>query len=158
MPGPSGVPFLKITDRKKELLKTSGGKYVAPAPIENRFKEEFLIEQMMVVGEQQKFVSALIRPAEEALKNWCEREGVTWTSLAEMIKEPKVIEQYQTMVHAINPAFSHIEQIKKFTLIDKEWLAVQPDGSDAELTPTMKLKRRVIRKKYAQEIAALYDV
>lgn len=156
--GPSGEDFLKITDRKKELLKTSGGKYVAPAPIENRFKEEFLIEQMMVVGEQKKFVSALIVPAAEALQNWCQREGIAWTNFAEMIEHPKVVEQYQSIVHTINPNFSHIEQIKKFKLVAKEWLPVHPDGGEAELTPTMKLKRRVILKKFADEISSLYDV
>lgn len=154
--GPSGEEFLKITDRKKELLKTSGGKYVAPAPIENRFKEEFLIEQMMVVGEQKKFVSALIVPATEALQNWCQRENIAWTSLDEVVTNPKVVEHYQSIVHQINPNFSHIEQIKKFTLVPKEWLPVHPDGAEAELTPTMKLKRRVIRKKYANEINSLY--
>ncbi|NRB51452.1 MAG: long-chain fatty acid--CoA ligase [Saprospiraceae bacterium] len=154
--GPSGEEFLKITDRKKELLKTSGGKYVAPAPIENRFKEEFLIEQMMVVGEQKKFVSALIVPAAEALQNWCRRENIAWTSLEEVVTNPKVVEHYQSIVHQINPSFSHIEQIKKFTLVPKEWLPVHPDGAEAELTPTMKLKRRVIRKKYANEINSLY--
>ncbi|MBX2872205.1 MAG: long-chain fatty acid--CoA ligase [Saprospiraceae bacterium] len=154
--GPSGEDFLKITDRKKELLKTSGGKYVAPAPIENRFKEEFLIEQMMVVGEQKKFVSALIVPATEALQNWCQRENIAWTSLEEMVSNPKVVEHYQTIVHQINPNFSHIEQIKKFKLVPKEWLPVHPDGAEAELTPTMKLKRRVIRKKFADEISSLY--
>lgn len=155
--GPSGEDFLKITDRKKELLKTSGGKYVAPAPIENRFKEEFLIEQMMVVGEQKKFVSALIVPATEALQNWCQREAIEWTDLSEMIQHPKVVEQYQTIVHAINPNFSHIEQIKKFKLVAKEWLPVHPDGAEAELTPTMKLKRRVILKKFADDISGLYE-
>ncbi len=154
--GPSGEDFLKITDRKKELLKTSGGKYVAPAPIENRFKEEFLIEQMMVVGEQKKFVSALIVPATEALQNWCQRENITWTNLEEVVANPKVIEHYQTIVHQINPNFSHIEQIKKFKLVPKEWLPVHPDGAEAELTPTMKLKRRVIRRKYADQINSLY--
>lgn len=154
--GPSGEDFLKITDRKKELLKTSGGKYVAPAPIENRFKEEFLIEQMMVVGEQKKFVSALIVPATEALQNWCQRENIAWTSLEEVVTNPKVIEHYQSIVHQINPNFSHIEQIKKFKLVPKEWLPVHPDGAEAELTPTMKLKRRVILKKYANEINTLY--
>lgn len=154
--GPSGEEFLKITDRKKELLKTSGGKYVAPAPIENRFKEEFLIEQMMVVGEQKKFVSALIVPAPEALQNWCQRENIAWTNLDDVVANPKVIEHYQTIVHQINPNFSHIEQIKKFKLVPKEWLPVHPDGAEAELTPTMKLKRRVIRKKYANEINSLY--
>lgn len=154
--GPTGEEFLKITDRKKELLKTSGGKYVAPAPIENKFKEEFLIEQMMVVGEQKKFVSALIVPATEALQNWCEREQITWTDLDQMIEHPKVIDYYQSLVHQINPNFSHIEQIKKFKLIAREWLPVHPDGAEAELTPTMKLKRRVIRKKFAKDIANLY--
>lgn len=154
--GPSGEDFLKITDRKKELLKTSGGKYVAPAPIENRFKEEFLIEQMMVVGEQKKFVSALIVPATEALQNWCQRESIAWTNLDEAVANPKVVEHYQSIVHQINPNFSHIEQIKKFKLVPKEWLPVHPDGAEAELTPTMKLKRRVIRKKYAEEINSLY--
>lgn len=154
--GPSGEEFLKITDRKKELLKTSGGKYVAPAPIENRFKEEFLIEQMMVVGEQKKFVSALIVPAPEALQNWCQRQNIAWTNLDEVVTNPKVIEHYQSIVHQVNPNFSHIEQIKKFKLVPKEWLPVHPDGAEAELTPTMKLKRRVIRKKYANEINSLY--
>ncbi|MEZ4981189.1 MAG: hypothetical protein R2769_06300 [Saprospiraceae bacterium] len=68
--------FLKITDRKKELLKTSGGKYVAPAPIESKLKEDFLIEQVMIVGEQKKFVSAIINPAEDTLKEWCHRHEI----------------------------------------------------------------------------------
>ena len=74
-----------------------------------------------------------------------------------MIEHPKVVEQYQTIVHAINPNFSHIEQIKKFKLVAKEWLPVHPDGAEAELTPTMKLKRRVILKKFAHDISGLYE-
>ena len=156
VPGEGGRQFLKITDRKKELLKTSGGKYVAPAPIENRFREDFLVEQIMVVGEKQKFVSALIVPAEEALKNWCEHKGIPWTSLQEMITHPKVLGKYQKIIDKLNPQFSHIEQIKKFKLVPQQWLPVHEDQSESELTPTLKLKRRVIRKKFEKEIAEIY--
>jgi long-chain acyl-CoA synthetase len=154
--GPTGREFLKITDRKKELLKTSGGKYVAPAPIENRIKEEFLVEQMMVIGDKQKFVSALIVPAEEALKSYCNKKEIPWTSLDEIIKHPKVLKRYQKIIDTYNPEFSHVEQIKKFKLIAREWLPVHADGADAELTPTLKLKRRVIREKFSAEIMDIY--
>lgn len=154
--GPQGQPMLKITDRKKELLKTSGGKYVAPAPIESAFKEDFLIEQIMVVGEQRKFVSALMVPSAEALENWCQRQQIPWEGLSKAIKHPKVVECYQRIVDRLNPKFSHIEQIKKFCLIDKEWLPSHPNGEEAELTPTMKLKRRVIQSKFKDQIDELY--
>ena len=154
--GPGGREFLKITDRKKELLKTSGGKYVAPAPIENRIKEDFLVEQMMVVGDQQKFVSALIVPAEEALKSWCANNKIDWTTLEEITKNEKVIERYQRVIDKFNPEFSHVEQIKKFHITPKQWLPIHEDGSEAELTPTLKLKRRVIREKFKSEIDEIY--
>lgn len=154
--GPGGKKFLKITDRKKELLKTSGGKYVAPAPIENRIREDFLIEQIMVIGDKQKFVSALIVPSEEALKNWCVHKKMNWTTLEEMILHEKVIRKYQKVIDRYNPEFGHIEQIKKFKLIATPWLPIHEDGSDAELTPTLKLKRRVVREKYSNEITAIY--
>lgn len=154
--GPTGREFLKITDRKKELLKTSGGKYVAPAPIENRVKEEFMVEQMMVIGDKQKFVSALIVPAEEALKSYCNKKDIEWTSLPEILQHKKVLKRYQKIIDKYNPEFSHVEQIKKFKLIASPWLPFHEDGSDAELTPTLKLKRRVIREKFQKEIAAIY--
>jgi long-chain acyl-CoA synthetase len=154
--GADGKEFLKITDRKKELLKTSGGKYVAPAPIENRIKEDFLVEQLMVIGDNQKFVSALILPSEVALKNWCLHKKMEWTILAEMIRNEKVISKYQKVIDSYNPEFGHIEQIKKFKLIATPWLPIHEDGSLAELTPTLKLKRRVIIEKYSKEIAAIY--
>lgn len=155
--GPTGREFLKITDRKKELLKTSGGKYVAPAPIENRVKEEFLIEQMMVIGDKQKFVSALIVPAEEALKSYCAKKEIPWTSLAAIIQNEKVIKRYQKIINKFNPEFSHVEQIKKFKLIASPWLPIHDDGAEAELTPTLKLKRRVVREKYSAEIEEIYS-
>jgi long-chain acyl-CoA synthetase len=154
--GPGGQKFLKITDRKKELLKTSGGKYVAPAPLETRLKEEFLIEQIMVVGDQRKFVSALVVPAEEALREWCHAHGVHWEGVAAAIKHPEVISRYQHIFDKINPEFSQIDQVKKFTLVPSTWEAAKTDGSESELTPTMKLKRRVIMDKYAAEIEAMY--
>lgn len=154
--GPDGREFLKITDRKKELLKTSGGKYVAPAPIENRIKEDFLVEQIMVIGDKQKFVSALILPSEGALKNWCLHKKMEWTNFRDMIQNEKVIRKYQKVIDSYNPEFGHIEQIKKFKLISAPWLPVHEDGSLAELTPTLKLKRRVIREKYSAEIEAIY--
>ncbi len=160
----NGTKFLKITDRKKELLKTSGGKYVAPAPIENKFKEDFLIEQMMVIGESRKFVSALICPSAQALKDWCTENSVScvitpmeenpdlFRISTETLKNSKVIAKFQEIIDGFNPQFSHIEQIKKFTLLPQPW-----DVSTGELTPTLKLKRRVIREKYGNIIDGIYS-
>ena len=155
--GPKGKQYLKITDRKKELLKTSGGKYVAPAPIENKLKENFLIEQVMVVGDKQKFVSALIVPSEEALKEHCDGCGITWTSLSEMCDHQSVIDVYQTSIDKSNAGLSKFESIKKFKLLPVTWEAVRDDGTASELTPTMKLKRRVIREKFNLEIEDIYN-
>ena len=152
----NGTQFLKITDRKKELFKTSGGKYVAPAPIENALKEHFLVEQVMILGENQKFVSAIIVPAVEALKDWCGSHGVEWKNVAHAIQNPVVIEAFQKAVDQYNPDFSKVEQIKKFVLIADSWEPVKADGSEAELTPTMKLKRRVILDKYKNAIQQIY--
>ena len=154
--GENGVKFMKITDRKKELMKTSGGKYVAPAPIESRLKEEFLIEQVMVLGDNQKFVSALILPAEEALRDYCRHKEIEWTSLSEMVEHPVVQDKYQRILDKANEAFGKVEQIKKFRLLPDVWEPVKQDGSVSELTPTMKLKRRVILEKYNQQIEAIY--
>ena len=152
----NGFKFLKITDRKKELLKTSGGKYVAPAPIENKFREDFLIEQIMVVGDNQKFVSALIVPAIDALKDWCQHHGITWTQLSEIIDNQEVVKKYREILEKYNPNFSHVEQVKAFRLVADNWEPVKADGSVGELTPTMKLKRRVILQKYKGVIDEIY--
>ena len=156
--GANGQQFLKITDRKKELLKTSGGKYVAPAPIESLCKEDFLIEQIMVVGDKRKFVSALIVPAPEALENFCQENNIAWKGLNDAVQNPKVVAEYQRIIDGLNPSFSKIEQIKKFVLLPTDWDAVKEDGSAAELTPTMKLKRRVILEKFGKEIEEMYNV
>jgi len=152
-----GNQFLKITDRKKELLKTSGGKYVAPAPIESKLKEDFLVEQVMVVGDKQKFVSALIVPSPDALRDFCKQNDIEWTNLEEIVKCAPVQRKYQEIIDNVNPEFSHIEQIKKFAVLAATWDPNKSDGSDAELTPTLKLKRRVITKKYNQQIEEIYN-
>lgn len=152
----NGFKILKITDRKKELFKTSGGKYVAPAPIENKFRENFLIEQIMVVGDNQKFVSAIIVPAVEALKDWCQNNNVGWSELAEVINNQDVLKKYDEIIKKYNPEFSHVEQIKAFKLVSDTWEPVKADGSSGELTPTMKLKRRVLLEKYQGIIQEIY--
>ncbi|MEP7322851.1 MAG: long-chain fatty acid--CoA ligase [Saprospiraceae bacterium] len=154
--GKDGTKFLKITDRKKELFKTSGGKYVAPAPIENKLKEDFLIDNVMLVGDGLKFISALIVPAEDSLKNWCNEQRIPWTTMKEMCDNPKVIALFQNVIDRYNPLFGHIEQIKKFELISDIWQITKPDGSEGELTPTLKLKRRMLKTKYADVIRSMY--
>jgi len=154
--GPGARKFLKITDRKKELLKTSGGKYVAPTPIESMLKEHHLVEQAMVVGENMKFVSALIVPSTEGLRDWCKKHGVQWTTLAQMIENPKVLHRYEMLLERVNPHFSHVDQLKKFALISEPWEAVKTDGTEAELTPTLKMKRRVILQKCSRQIEEMY--
>jgi long-chain acyl-CoA synthetase len=113
----AGNKFLKITDRKKELLKTSGGKYVAPAPIESKCRENFFIEQIMVVGESKKFVSAVIVPAFPVLEQWAAENGITFTYRSDLVANPKVLAKYQGIIDEINPNFSHIEQIKEVQII-----------------------------------------
>lgn len=154
--GQAGYTFLKITDRKKELLKTSLGKYIAPSPIESVFKEHRLVDQAMIVGENLKFVSALLVPSADGLKEWCQKHGIAWTALPEMIRHPKVLERYRMLVERVNPFFSHSEQVKKFALLPNTWEPVKTDGTESELTPTLKLKRRVILQKYAGEIKEMY--
>jgi long-chain acyl-CoA synthetase len=143
--------FLKITDRKKELFKTSGGKYVAPSPIENKMKESFLIEQMMVIGEGRKFVSALIVPSIPHLKEWCSKNGIEFNDVKDALENPLVLKEYADVINEMNQNFSHIEQVKRFKLLPDEWTI--PGG---ELTPTLKLKRKVILEKYKNEIAEIY--
>lgn len=143
--------FLRITDRKKEMFKTSGGKYIAPQVMENKFKESPYIEQVMVVGEGQKFPSALIVPNFEALNEWQSRRKLGIKNHKELIEHPKVIELYEAEIAKFNHEFGNWEQIKKFELVDQAW------GIDSgELTPTLKLKRRIIKEKFQALIERIY--
>ncbi len=141
--------FLRITDRKKEMFKTSGGKYVAPQMIENTMKQSLFIEQMMVIGEGEKMPAAFIQPNYDYLKDWAAKEGVDIGDLHEEIcANPLVINLFQKEVDRYNEQFGHWEQVKKFELTPDVWSI---DGG--ELTPTLKLKRKVIKEKYKK----LYD-
>ena len=144
--------FLKITDRKKEIFKTSGGKYVAPQPIENKMKESKWIEQMMVTGAEQKFTGALIVPAFNALKEWCTEQDVQFNGNESIIKNEKVISLIKDTVERYNQNFNQVEQIKKFELLPREWSV-----EGGELTPTLKLKRKVIMEKYKDAIQRIYS-
>ena len=143
--------FLKITDRKKELFKTSGGKYVAPQPIENKMKESPFVEQMMVVGAEQKFVGALIVPSIPNLREWMQHKGIPFTTAEDAVNNPKVLDLYRELVDSFNKFFNHVEQIKKFELLPNEWTI-----DTGELTPTLKLKRKVIMEKYKAAIERIY--
>jgi long-chain acyl-CoA synthetase len=143
--------FLKITDRKKEIFKTSGGKYVAPLPIENKMKENHFIEQMMVVGAGKKFTAALIVPSYTNLLPWCKQNDIPFTTHDELIKDKRVIALYQKAIDAFNPEFNHVEQVKKITLLTNEWSI-----DSGELTPTGKMKRKIITEKYDAEIEKMY--
>jgi long-chain acyl-CoA synthetase len=144
--------FLRITDRKKEIFKTSGGKYVAPVPIENKMKESLYIEQMMVVGPERKFVSALIVPALTHLRKWCETQQLQFASTDAMLRDRRVIDFYQSIIDRYNAGFNHVEQVKKFVLLPGEWTT-----ESGELTPTGKMKRRIITEKYRQQIEGIYE-
>ncbi len=143
---------LKITDRKKELFKTSGGKYVAPQPIENKFKEDPFIEQMMIIGAEQKFVAALIVPSFPTLKEWLKDKHILWTSNEAILKNPLVIEHFQHITGKYNAYFNKVEQVKKFALLPQEW-----GIESGELTPKLSLKRKVIMEKHKNEIEELYN-
>ena len=146
--------FLKITDRKKEIFKTSGGKYVAPQVMENKMKESPFIAQMMVIGANRKFVSALVIPNFMPLRKYLRDKfpDVTFPdSNSALIKMPEVVAQIQKAIDKYNPLFGHPEQVKKIALLADEWTI-----DTGELTPSLKIKRKVIEQKYAKEIEGLY--
>ncbi len=143
--------FLRITDRKKELFKTSGGKYVAPLPIENKLKESPFIEQVMLVGADRKFVSALIVPSFPNLLDWCRHNGITATNHEEVIRQPQVTDMFKDLVESFNKYFNHVEQVKKFELLPNEWSV-----DTGEMTPKLSLKRKVIIEKYREAIDRIY--
>lgn len=143
--------MLQITDRKKEMFKTSGGKYIAPQAIENKFKESLFIEQVMVIGENKKFPAALIIPSFSHLKKWCETKGVSYTTDEEMIRNPEIIERVRKEVTEFNKDFGQTERIKKFELLSKEWTV-----DSGELTPTLKLKRKIIMERCKGLVEKIY--
>lgn len=143
--------FLKITDRKKEMFKTSGGKYVAPALIENVLKQSRFIEQVMVIGEGEKMPAALIQINTEFVKEWALRHEIEYTALSQIIKNETLIARIQDEVSQCNMNFGKWEQIKKFELTPDVW------SIDAgHLTPTMKMKRKIIKEKYLDLIEKIY--
>ena len=143
--------FLFITDRKKELLKTSGGKLIAPQPIENKLKAHFLVGNAAVVGDRHKFASALIMPNFAALESWAKEHGISVLNRHELAEDPKIRAEYQAIVDKVNAKLANFETIKRFRLVPDEWTI-----DSGELTPSMKLRRRVIHQKYAVEIAEFY--
>jgi long-chain acyl-CoA synthetase len=145
--------YLKITDRKKEMFKLSSGKYIAPQVIENKFKESFLIEQIMVVGENEKFASALISPNLQFLHSWCTLNDIKYHDNLDIIRHQKVIDRYQQEVNEMNKTLGQTEQIKRFRLVHEEW-----NPQTGHLSPTLKLKRRYISEKYKDILRQIYSV
>ena len=143
--------YLSITDRKKEILKTSGGKMIAPGPIEGKLKANTLVAQADVVGDKHKFACVLISPNFQALESWAKGQGVSTSDHAALVKDPKVKAEYERIVGEVNKSLAHHETLKRVTLVPDEW-AIET----GELTPSMKMKRRVIEKKYEGEIAEFY--
>jgi long-chain acyl-CoA synthetase len=143
--------FLRITDRKKEMFKTSGGKYVAPQLLENRFKQSRFIEQIMVVGDGEKMPAALIQPNFEFLREWGVRHKVTLGANSEIVINPKVLARFQEEVDHANEKFAKWEKIKQFRLTPDIWSVDQ-----GHLTPTMKLRRKMIKEKYIDLYNQIY--
>lgn len=144
--------FLKITDRKKEMFKTSGGKYVAPQLLENRFKQSRFIEQLMVVGEGEKMPAAIIQPDFEYLFEWAKDNNITISENSDIVLNEKVLAQFQTEVDLANQDFAKWEKVKQFRLTPDVWSI-----SEGHLTPTMKLRRKIIKEKYLDLYNAIYE-
>lgn len=143
--------FLRITDRKKEIFKTSGGKFIAPQLIENMLKESSYIEQAMVIGEGHKFPAALIVPSFAAVQSWCERNGIKYTTNAEMSVMKEVCDKIGKEVERVNSRLSHFEMIKEFKILPKEWSI-----EGGELTPKLSLKRKDILRIYGPQVNEIY--
>ncbi|HET9742258.1 MAG TPA: long-chain fatty acid--CoA ligase [Terriglobales bacterium] len=143
--------YLSITDRKKDLLKTSGGKFIAPQPIENRLKASPLVGYPVVIGDQRKFASVVISPNFPALEHWAQERSIPLQSRAELILRPEVVALYEQIVADLNTDLAHFETLKKVLLVPDEFTV-----DTGEITPTLKLRRRTIEQKYRAQIDALY--
>lgn len=143
--------FIRITDRKKEMFKLSNGKYIAPQQIENKLKESFYIQQIMVVGENQKYASALIIPNFNALIEWAKKQKIHFQHQAELIRKPEIIKHFEDEVKNLNKKLNSNEQVKKIALLADEWTP-----NTGELTSTLKLRRKKIVEKYNEVVGSLY--
>jgi long-chain acyl-CoA synthetase len=143
--------FITVTDRIKDLFKTSGGKYIAPQQIETLFKEDIYFEQAAAIGDGRKFVSALIVPAFEPLEKWAKKNNIQFSSREELVKHPEVIKFYRERIDYLTRDLGQVEKIKKFTLLPHEF--TQENG---EITPTQKIRRKVINEHYKDIIEAMY--
>jgi long-chain acyl-CoA synthetase len=144
--------FLKITDRKKEMFKTSGGKYIAPQMLENHFKQSRFIEQIMIIGDGEKMPGAFIQPSFEFLAEWSQRKGITLgTTNEEIVQNERIIKRIQREVDEINERFGNWEKVKRFELTPDIWSI-----DSGHLTPTMKLKRKIIKEKYNDLYQKIY--
>jgi long-chain acyl-CoA synthetase len=143
--------FLAITDRKKELLKTSGGKLVAPVPIENKLQVHRLVAQAALVGDKHKFISVLIAPNFQALEQWAEKQGIVFGSREELVADSRVTALYAGIIREVNGSLANFETLKRFRVVADEWTE-----ASGEMTPSMKLKRRALTQRYAAVIAELY--
>jgi len=143
--------YISITDRKKELLKTSGGKMIAPQPIENKLKANTLVGQAAMVGDRHKFASVLISPNFAALEGWAKEQGIATDDRKALVNDARVMKAYQEIVDRVNLDLAHFESIKRVCVVPEEWSV-----EDGTLTPSMKLKRRVVGERYAREIGAIY--
>ena len=143
--------YLRITDRKKEIFKTAGGKYIAPQVLENRFKESIFIEQVMVIGENERFAAALVLPTFATLQKWCEKKDIPYTNNQEMIKDQRVIDKIWSEIEKYNADFGNWEKVKKIELLPLEWSI---DGG--ELTPKLSLRRKAILEKYKTQVEQIY--
>ncbi len=145
--------FLKITDRKKDMFKLSAGKYISPQVIENKLKESFFIEQAMVIGENEKFASALISPNFTFLHDWCSMHRIQYRDNGELVELPEVIERFSREVREVNRNLGEFEQIKRFGLVTEDWTP-----QTGELSPTLKLRRNILTERYQYLINEIYSV
>ena len=143
--------YLKITDRKKEIFKTSGGKYIAPQVMENKYKESRIIEQVMVLGEGEKMPGAFIVPEFESLKVWCKLHDIVYTTNDEMASHPEVLKKFDSEITHYNKQFAPFEQVKKVVVMKEPWTI-----EGGELTATLKLKRKPVLAKYQKEYKEIY--
>jgi len=146
-----GDGFLSVTDRKKDLLKTSGGKFIAPQPVENSLKLNAMIGTAVVLGDRRKFASVIISPAFPLLEEWARNHHVSFSSREELVASPKVQELYKGIVGEVNRGLARYETLKKILLVPDEFSA-----TDGTLTPTLKLRRKAIEERYRDQIDELY--